>query len=186
MTAPARRRATYEDVLAVPDTMIAEIIDGELFTQPRPAVRHARAAFRLSTELGGPFDRGKNGPGGWLILFEPESHLHADVLVPDLAGWRRERMPELPETSALDVAPDWVCEVLSPSTQGIDRVEKMTAYGRGSVSWVWLVDPIVRTLEVFRLDGGEWIVHSSFRGDSAVRAEPFDAIELDLAALWER
>jgi Uma2 family endonuclease len=186
MPASVRRRATYEDLLAVPETMVAEIIDGELFTAPRPAVRHARAASRLGIELGGPFDRGKGGPGGWLILHEPELHLHADVLVPDIAGWRRERMPELPETAALEVAPDWLCEVLSPSTQGIDRVEKMAAYAREGVPWIWLVDPIARTLEVFHLENGKWVLRSSARGDAAVRAEPFESFELELAVLWER
>jgi Uma2 family endonuclease len=186
MTEVARRRASYEDLRAVPESMIAEIIAGELVTQPRPAVRHARAASRLGIEIGGPFDRGKGGPGGWLILYEPELHLHGDVLVPDLAGWRRESMPELPETPALEVPPDWVCEVLSPSTQGIDRVEKMAAYAREGVPWVWLVDPGARTLEVFRLHDGGWTVRASFRGQAAVRAEPFDAIELELGALWER
>jgi Uma2 family endonuclease len=166
--------------------MIAEIIGGELFTQPRPAVRHARATSRLGMEIGGPFDRGKNGPGGWLILDEPELHLLEDVLVPDIAGWRRERMPELPDTSAIELPPDWLCEALSPSTQGIDRVEKMAAYARAAVPWVWLLDPLARTLEVFRLEGEKWTVRASFRGDAAVRAEPFDAIELELAALWER
>jgi len=186
MTQGARRRASYEDLLAVPETMIAQIIGGELVTEPRPGLRHARAASRISNELGGPFDRGKGGPGGWLILYEPELHVHDDVLVPDLAGWRRERMPELPETAAVDLPPDWVCEVLSPSTQGIDRVEKMAIYSREGVPWVWLVDPSARTLEVFRLQDGSWTVRASFRGDGAVRAEPFDAIELELAALWER
>jgi Uma2 family endonuclease len=186
MTEVARRRASYEDLRAVPEGMIGEIIGGELVTQPRPAVRHARAASRLGMEIGGPFDRGKGGPGGWVILDEPELHLKGDVLVPDLAGWRRERMPEVPETAALDVPPDWVCEVLSPSTQGIDRVEKMTAYGRAAVSRVWLVDPGSQTLEVYRLEDGRWTVRASFRGQAPVRAEPFDEIELELGAIWER
>jgi Uma2 family endonuclease len=166
--------------------MVAEIIDGELVTSPRPATPHARAASRLGMELGGPFDRGKGGPGGWLILDEPELHLHDDVLVPDIAGWRRERMPELPETAALDLPPDWLCEVLSPGTQGRDRVEKMAAYAREGVPWVWLVDPSARTLEVFHLEGGKWVVRLGARGDTAVRAEPFESFELELAALWER
>lgn len=186
MSEPAKRRATYDDLLAVPDTLIAEIIDGNLVTQPRPAAPHARAASRLGIEIGGPFDRGKGGPGGWVILYEPELHLHGDVLVPDLAGWRRERMPELPQAAAFELPPDWACEVLSPSTHTIDRIEKMRIYARERVGWLWLVDPLVRTLEIFRLADGKWTVHDSHQGEVAVRAEPFDAVELDLGALWER
>src|SRR5580700_3070151 len=111
---PVKRRATYEDLLAVPEHLIAEIIDGELLTQARPALPHSRAATALGGELHGPFDRGRGGPGGWILLDEPELHIHGDVLVPDLAGWRRERMPELPDAAAIELAPDWVCEVLSP------------------------------------------------------------------------
>jgi len=186
MADPAKRRATYEDLLAVPEHLVAEIIGGELVTQPRPASPHSRAASRLGMELGGPFDRGKGGPGGWIILDEPELHLHGDVLVPDVAGWRRERMPEMPHATAFELPPDWVCEILSPSTQGIDRVEKMTIYAREGVAWAWLVDPLAKTLEVFHLGSGKWIAQASFRGDASVRAEPFDAIMLELSALWER
>jgi len=186
MADPAKRRATYEDLVAVPAHLIAEIIDGELVTQPRPAALHARAATRINIELGGPFDRGKGGPGGWIILYEPELHLHGDILVPDLAGWRRERMPELPDAVAFELPPDWVCEVLSPSTQSVDRVEKSTIYARERVAWQWFVDPIARTLEICRLENGKWTLQGSFRGDAPVRAEPFDAVELDLGALWER
>jgi hypothetical protein len=117
MVSPVQRRATYADLLGVPENQVGEIIDGELFTQPRPAAPHARAASRLGIDLGGPFDRGKGGPGGWIILYEPELHLHGDALVPDLAGWRRERMPEMPHAAAFELAPDWVCDVLSPATQ---------------------------------------------------------------------
>ena len=115
MGGPAKRRATYDDLLAVPDTLVAEILDGNLVTHPRPAAPHARTASRLGMDLGSPFDRGRGGPGGWIILYEPELHLHADVVVPDLAGWRRERMPEMPVGPAFELAPDWACEVLSPA-----------------------------------------------------------------------
>jgi Uma2 family endonuclease len=183
---PAKRRATYEDLCAVPEHLIAEIIQGELVTQPRPASPHARAATRLTSDLGGPFDRGRGGPGGWIILYEPELHLHGDILVPDLAGWRRERMPEMPQTAAFELSPDWVCEVVSPSTQGRDRVEKMGIYARERVAYLWLVDPLVRTLEAFRLDGSNWVLQGSWRDDARVRVDPFAAIELELGALWER
>src|SRR5262245_52490577 len=148
-----KRPATYDDLVAVPEHLVAEIVDGELVTSPRPAAPHARASSRLGAELGGPFDRGKNGPGGWILLDEPELHFHGNVLVPDIAGWRRERMPELPDAAAFELAPDWVCEVLSPGTMAHDRGAKMPVYAREGVAFVWLVDPSARLLEVFRLDG---------------------------------
>jgi len=186
MAETAKRHATYEDLLAVPNSQLAQIIDGELVVLPRPTLLHSRSASRLSMDLGSPFDRGRGGPGGWLILFEPELHLRADVLVPDLAGWRRERMPELPESAACTLAPDWVCEVLSPATQSIDRVRKMNIYAREGVPYAWLIDPSAQTLEVYKLAGELWTRCASWAGAEKVRAEPFDAIELDLAGLWER
>ena len=143
---PARRRATYQALVGVPEHLVAEIIDGELVTSPRPAAPHARAASTLSGELYNPFDRGKVGPGGWLILYEPELHLHGSVLVPDLAGWRRERMPEMPDAAAFELAPDWVCEILSSSTAPVDRADKIPIYLRESVKYVWLVDPALRNV----------------------------------------
>ena len=183
---PAARRATYVDLLAVPEHCVGEILNGVLLTQPRPASRHARAASRLGAELDGPFDRARGGPGGWLLLDEPELHLHGDVLVPDLAGWRRERMPELPDAAAFELAPDWVCEVLSPSTAATDRAEKMPIYAREGVSRIWLVDPIAQTLETYRLEVGRWSLLGTWRDDATVRAEPFEALGLDLAGLWAR
>jgi Uma2 family endonuclease len=186
MADPARRRATYEDLLAVPAHLIAEILGGVLHTQPRPASRHARAASKLGGALDGPFDQGQGGPGGWILLDEPELHLAEDVLVPDLAGWRRERMPSLPDTAAFELAPDWVCEVLSPATAATDRAEKMPIYARERVSFAWLVDPIARTLEAFRLETAplRWVVLGTWRDDARVRTEAFEAYELELARLW--
>ena len=187
MADPAKRRATYADLLAAPEHLVAELILGELVTHPRPAVPHARAASRLGIDLGGPFDRGRGGPGGWVILDEPELHLHPDVLVPDLAGWRREKLPELPDGVAIETVPDWVCEVLSPSTAALDRTDKMTIYAREQVRHIWLVDPVLRTLEVFRLTSSKTYERTAaWHGDGAVRAEPFDAILLELSSLWER
>ena len=184
MADPARRRATYDDLRDIPDRFVAEILDGELVTSPRPAPPHARAATSLNGELYGPFDRGRGGPGGWIILYEPELHLHGDALVPDIAGWRRERMPALPQASAFELAPDWVCEVLSPSTAPIDRTHKLPIYAREMVSHLWLVDPLLQTLEVLRLDGAGYRIVGAWHGDATVRCEPFDAVPIRLADLW--
>lgn len=187
MAAKASRvPATYADLEALPANVVGEILDGVLYAQPRPASRHAVAASRLGGELGPPFDRGRGGPGGWVLLDEPELHLGGDVLVPDVAGWRRERMPEIPDVAAFELAPDWVCEVLSPSTAAIDRGEKLRIFARERVAHAWLVDPIVKTLEVLRLDGETYRVVGAWHDDVRVRAEPFGAIELALAALWAR
>ena len=186
MSEPAKRRATYEDLANIAENLVAELIDGVIITNPRPALPHARAASRLGADLIGPFDRGKQGPGGWIILVEPELHLHGNALVPDLAGWRRESMPELPDAAAFEVAPDWLCEVLSPGTMAHDRGAKLPLYAREGVSYVWLVDPAARLLEVFRLDGTRYALEGTFRDAIGVRAVPFEAIELDLGALWER
>jgi Uma2 family endonuclease len=183
---PVRRQATYEDLLKVPDTLIAEILDGELFTFPRPAPPHAHATSTLNQDLG-PFSRrlgGPGGPGGWWILFEPELHLGPDIIVPDLAGWRRERMPALRNVSYLEQAPAWACEVLSPSTMRVDRIRKMRIYAREQVEHVWLIDPLAHTLEVYRLEGSHWVLVDTYDGEEPVRAEPFEAIELDLNRWW--
>jgi Uma2 family endonuclease len=185
MAEPAIRRATYEDVLNAPENMIAEVIDGELILQPRPAKAHAAAATAMCEELGPPFKRGRGGPGGWILIFEPELHLCGDILVPDLAGWRRERMPLLTtEEPFFSMAPDWACEVLSPGTSRTDRKKKLPIYAREGVSHVWLVDPAERTLEAYRLEGRFWVLVGVYSDDEKVRAEPFDAIELDLSVLW--
>lgn len=170
LTAGPHRRATYADLEAVPEGKVAELVDGELFVFPRPGFPHARAASGLGIELGGPFDRGRGGPGGWIILDEPELHFthpthpEIEVLVPDLAGWRRERMPQLPTGAFTTLAPDWVCEVLSPSTRTHDRERKMKVYERAQVPWAWLHDPIEKTLEVFTRAGARWGEAHSFYG----------------------
>jgi Uma2 family endonuclease len=179
-----RRPATYQDVLDAPPHRVAQIVDGVLYTQPRPAMPHALASSRLGSELTGPFDRGRGGPGGWWIIFEPELHLSDDILVPDLAGWRRERMPVFPDAAYATLAPDWVCEVLSPSTRKLDLHGKRAAYGREQVGHLWLVDPADRTLEAFELREGEWVLIATAQDDALVRIRPFDAIAFNLGDLW--
>ena len=170
----------------MPDHFVAEILDGELYATPRPSVPHAVAASVLGSELGGPFHQGRGGPGGWWILYEPELHLGRDVIVPDLGGWLRTQLPVLPDAAAITVAPDWVCEILSPSTEAIDRVAKLRIYAREAVRNVWLVNPKTQTLEVLRLLNGDWTLVASHDGDASVHAEPFDALALDLFRLWGR
>ena len=135
-----RRPASYRDVLDAPAHMVAELIEGALHLHPRPASRHALAGSSLGIEIGGPFQKGRNGPGGWWILDEPELHLGPDVLVPDLAGWRRERMPDFPDTPWFELPPDWVCEVLSPGTRRTDLTDKRRLYATAGVADLWFVD----------------------------------------------
>jgi Uma2 family endonuclease len=188
MTRPghARRPATYEDLLAVPDHLVAELVDGELHTTPRPSLPHTVASSRLGGDLIGPFDAGRGGPGGWWILFEPELHLGPDVVVPDLAGWRRSRLPEVPRTAYLTLAPDWICETVSPSTESFDRGSKLRVYAREGVAHAWLLNPERETLEVYRLTDSRWLLLDTLTGDTAARIEPFDAVELELWRLWGR
>jgi Uma2 family endonuclease len=186
MSAGPPRRASYQDVLDAPRHMVAEVLDGVLYTHPRPALLHAQAASVLGGEVIPAFCRGRGGPGGWTILDEPELHLgpEPDIVVPDLAGWRKERLPVVPDQAFLTLGPDWVCEVLSRSSEGIDRSKKLPIYAREGVGHAWLLDPIVRTLEVFRLDGGGYRLVQTWCDDEVARAEPFDAVELELGALW--
>jgi Uma2 family endonuclease len=184
MKARSLTRATYDDLMKVPENLIAELIDGELYAWPRPAGPHARFSSVLGMEIGPPYDRGRNGPGGWWILDEPELHLGENVLVPDLAGWRRERMPEIPHDHRFVIEPDWACEVMSPSTTRVDRGKKARIYAEHDVPWLWLVDPERRTLEVFQLAGDVYSMLHVFTGDDVVRADPFPAVEIDLASIW--
>jgi Uma2 family endonuclease len=179
-----RRKATYDDLCRVPDHLVAEILDGELIVTPRPAPRHARAGSALVAALHAAFDQGRGGPGGWWILYGPELHFAQDVVVPDIAGWRRERLRALPEEAFFTLAPDWVCEILSPSTERTDRLRKPTLYARARVTHAWFVNPTVRTLEIFRLEDARWLVVEAHGDEEAVRAEPFDAITLDLRLIW--
>jgi hypothetical protein len=190
-TDAAKKRRTFRDVIdALPSHMTGQVIGGRLIVLPRSAPAHSNTAGVLQGALGGPFQGGFGGPGGWWILPEPELSLDVDPdfdpVSPDLAGWRRARMAHLPETAAIHLAPDWVCEVLSPSTKAHDRDEKLPFYARAGVDHAWLVDPIARTVEAFRRDGTAFVVIARHEGDGAARVEPFDAIELDLTYLWAR
>lgn len=185
--AEPKRKATYDDVLAAPEHQVAEILDGELFLSPRPATPHAHASSIVGSEVISAFGRESGDPvrpGGWWILFEPELHLAQDVVVPDVAGWRRERMPRIPNAPWLELAPDWLCETLSPSTARVDRTRKLAIYAREGVRHVWLLDPLARTLEVLVLDGERWVIASSHGGDDVVNAEPFAAVAIGLSRLW--
>lgn len=177
-------KTVHEKWLELPDNVVGEIIMGELHVSPRPAPKHARASTKLAGVLDGPFDTGVGGPGGWLILFEPEIHLDANIFVPDIGGWKRDRMPTIPDEAFFSVVPDWICEVLSPGTAVIDRVRKMPLYAQQGVKYVWMIDPIAKSLEVYENEHGRWVVVHTYMNDDKVRAVPFDAIEIDLSILW--
>lgn len=184
MTKALKKNATYADLYEVPEHFVAEILGGELYASPQLAYPHAFAASVLGAKITFPFQFGVNGPGGWLVLDKPELRLEDDVLVPDLAAWRLERLPAVPTGEYPAVAPDWVCEVLSPSTARIDRTKKLAIYARENVSYAWLVDPLQQTLEVFGLEGARWTLLATREAGARVRAEPFAAVELDLGTLW--
>jgi Uma2 family endonuclease len=177
------RLATHADIEALPPHVTGEILFGALHTQPRPSPRHGRAAIRVQVELGGPFDR-DHSPGGWIFLPEPELHLGDHVIVPDIVGWRRERLPTLPDTAWIETPPDWVCEVLSPSTQRRDRTDKLSIYATFGVGHCWYVDPLARTLEVFALQGGKWLLTATFKDADSVAAPPFEVHTFALDVLW--
>lgn len=181
----SNRPAVYADIEALPPNMVGEILFGVLHAHPRPAPRHGEAAFGLGVELGAAFGRGRGGPGGWRFQPEPELHLGSNVVVPDVGGWRRERMPIWPKTAYFETPPDWIAEVLSPSTQRMDRTDKLAIYAEFGVGHAWYVDPNARTLEVFALTNGKWLLAATFKDDDAVTAPPFEAHTFQLDALWE-
>ncbi|MDC3952384.1 Uma2 family endonuclease [Polyangium jinanense] len=181
----ARKRATYEDLLALPPNVKGEILDGVLYTQPRPRFRHVHGASSVQEQLGPPFRRGIGGPGGWWIATEPGIELpDSPEVSPDLAGWRRERMPDPPGDDPIKIVPDWVCEIFSPSTRDYDQQIKKPFYAKHGVRWLWFIDPAARVLMAHRLENGRWLDVGTWRNDDRARIEPFDAIELDLSDLW--
>ena len=178
------RPAIYADIEALPANMVGEIVHGVLHAHPRPSPRHGIASNALTDELTSPFQKGRGGPGGWIFIDEPEVHLGPHIVVPDLAGWRRKNLPHLPQTAYIETPPDWLCEVLSPSTQSFDRTDKLTVYATFGVAHCWYVDPIVKTLEVFELTAGKWLLAATFKDADAVIAPPFEAHTFNLDALW--
>jgi Uma2 family endonuclease len=184
VTRTLQKPATYDDLLKVPEHLVAEIVDGELHTSPRPASRHARAAGRIYSRLSRAFEEGDGGSGGWWIVFEPELHLGGDALVPDVAGWRRERVPEFPDVTAWTIVPDWICEVLSSGTARLDRARKMPASAHHGVEHAWVVDPVQHMIEVFHLENGRWSLTCVHTGSEPANIEPFEAIEFPIETLW--
>jgi len=186
MSAPVTTNDLYRQLEALPENLVGEIINGRLHSHPRPAGPHAIAASTLGMDIGSAYQRGRGGPGGWWIIDEPEVHFVVDteVTVPDIAGWRRARLPEIPRGHRFTVPPDWICEVLSPGTARTDQIDKMPLYASFGVGFLWLLDPLARTLEVFALRDGHWSMVGAHQGTERVRAVPFEALEVDLAALW--
>lgn len=184
MSEPAIKNTLYDDFMNLPEHHIGEIINSTLYSQPRPAPKHARAFSVLGGQLGDSFDWGGGDFSGWWILDEPELHIEGHILVPDIAGWQRERMPELPETAWFDLAPDWVCEILSPSTAQKDRTVKMPVYAELGVKHLWLIDPDLKTLEAYQLENQRWSLMASLKDEDMVSTVPFDAIEFSLGGLW--
>lgn len=177
------RPATYQQILDLPEHLVGELMDDELIAHPRPFLAHAVILRRLGQELD-PFDRRSATPGGWLLCFEPEIHLGSHIVVPDMAGWRLERLPKVPKNRHPTVAPDWVCEVLSEGTARYDRLRKPRIYGRHGVAWYWLIDPKERSLEVIALAADRWTTMAVFEEAEEVVAPPFEAVRFPLSALW--
>jgi len=186
MSRPALKPATYADLVALPEGVVGELIGGTLYTQPRPAGPHSLVATGLGMDLGAPFDRGRGGPGGWIIIYEPELHLADEVLVPDLAAWRAERLPaDARKDAFFTIAPDWIAEVASPSTTNRDRLLKVPLYAASGVKHLWLVEPVDGRIEAYALENGRWVWLGTWADDAAAAIPPFDAVPLDLTRLWQ-
>jgi Uma2 family endonuclease len=185
MSQPLRRPATYADLLALPEDVRAEILDGEISVMPAPRPRHSKPQRALGRFIGGPFDDddGFGGPGGWWIFVEVDVQLGRDVVRPDLSGWRRERLSE-PDVRPITVTPDWVCEILSEKHEARDRVKKKHLYAQHGIRHYWLVDPEARTLEAFALVDGRWVDAGTFDHTAVARIAPFEAVELPVGRLF--
>jgi len=182
----AEKISLYEQLTALPETLTGEILNGQLHTHPRPAGPHAITGSSLGDELVSPFQKGRGGPGGWWIIDEPEIHFVRDteVAVPDIAGWRKQRMPAVPRDHRFEIVPDWVCEILSPATASRDRRIKMPLYAHYGVAYAWLIDPEERTLEAYALQDGDWQAIGRFAGHDQAAIDPFAAVTIELAGLW--
>ena len=180
----AQKPATYADIEALPAHVVGEILFGHLVTHPRPTRRHGGATSALGGVVTGSHQFGIGGPGGWIFIDEPELHLGPHVVVPDIAGWRRERMTEPADRAWFEIAPDWVCETLSPRTEKYDKGDKRRIYAHYRVEHLWLLDPRARSLEVFRRQEQDWLLTHTFFETEAVRAPPFAEIEFSLGLLW--
>lgn len=176
--------ATYADLEALPPTVVGEILNGALRTRPCLPPRLGVAANTLLAELSGAFAPSEVDKRRWVFIYRPEFHFGSHVVVPDLAGWRIERLTPFPETAYFETPPDWVAQVLSPSTQAIDRTDKLSIYAETGVSHCWYIDPIAKTLEVMALTGGRWLLVSALKDDAPVNAPPFEAHTFPLSVLW--
>lgn len=187
MSEPAKRKATYEDLFNIPENMTGEIINGELIVTPRPSRKHTYATSALGSAIIHSYQFARDGgPGGWVIIIEPEIRLGEHTMVPDLAGWKEERYPDEEPHNWISVPPDWICEMLSPNTRRLDRMKKMPLYAQYEVPYLWLMDPEETTLEVYRLSEGQWVVAGLHEGDTKVRAMPFTEYEINLSDLWRK
>lgn len=184
---PQRQSNLYDDLLDLPDSVTGEILAGQLYAHPQPGGKHVLVASNLVVEIGGPYHRGRGGPGSWWILQEPEVHLsmNDEVVVPDVAGWQKERLPEIPDSNKFTVLPDWVCEILSPSTSSIDREIKKPLYAQYGVRYLWLVSPEDKELEAFKLIDGDWKTQGMFDASDHVAVEPFDSAAFRLRDLFD-
>ncbi len=187
MTFAVPKKTPYEELIDLPESLTGEILNGQLYAHPRPSGKHILVASNIGAELHGPYQRGRGGPGGWWILVEPEVHFVPDqeVAVPDVAGWQKLRMPDIPEGHKFTVTPDWICEVLSPSTESIDREIKMPLYANYGVRFLWLVHPTKKRLEAFSLVDGEWVSLGAFGSGDRVSVKPFEELSFKLDYLME-
>ena len=184
MADPAKKIATYADIEALPPHVVGELIYGSLVTHPRPSPPHSVAQNSLGDELTSPFQKGRGGPGGWIFMSEPDLILGGNTVVPDLVAWRRERMPRIPKTGQISVSPDWLCEILSPSTERYDRNEKRRIYAQAGVAFYWMLDPRIGQLECFQLVAGNWLLTNTFAQDEIVNAPPFIEHSFPLSNLF--